>query len=656
MAKKEKVNLRQFGISTTVRNSERVPGFLAVLKKYFEGKQWDQENQEKYQIRLIQNKLYKPIGMLDSQKHYFEDEGESMTIEQANEIWEYQRDVQKKVSYANDKGYFGLRGRTSASPLTKLGFWYKEEDDKVKITELGEKVLSREITIDDAFVFGLLKYQIPTSKEDDYYKKGYSIKPLVATLHLIKKVNELWEERKEKSKGVSRPEFNLFIGTLIKKSDIETHAKILIQFREKLKKEKSIPEKRKLELQTILVLNYQLDQKEREKIWTDFLEWDEKRKKREKGVSFTEFWKENKNDLYQNWLTLNDYGDNMRRYYLMSEWVSVRGGLHIDLNQWRRVEIEALLKFDDGNAEEFDDDEEYGRYVSNTTKPTWPWKTKEKLSEIYLELQENIETIKPKVPSTPKLSYLTIDELKELEPHVIETKIEEIKPTLLELNTKVQITELESSEKILEVINSLEMDFLKHDSLRKAPVELEYQTTRGLMALDDGDIKPNYPKGIDGQPTSHAGGGIPDIECFYEKFNMVCEVTLLNSQDQWKAEGTSVPEHFEQFIKKHKKEKNFCLFIAPKLHERTVRTFYQNNLWPEEKFGRTIPITITQFQRILKTLENLKIKNKGITHDEMLVLYQEIIDSIGSFPDGQFVEWAENISSVLDKWIQEIIA
>ena len=98
------------------------------------------------------------------------------------------------------------------------------------------------------------------------------------------------------------------------------------------------------------------------------------------------------------------------------------------------------------------------------------------------------------------------------------------------------------------------------------------------------------------------------------------------------------------------------MFIAPKLHERTVRTFYQNNLWPEEKFGRTIPITITQFQRILKTLENLKIKNKGITHDEMLVLYQEIIDSIGSFPDGQFVEWAENISSVLDKWIQEIIA
>ena len=63
--------------------------------------------------------------------------------------------------------------------------------NKVTITKLGRKILNKKFTIDEAFVETLLKYQLPTSKEDSYYKKGYNLKPLVATLHLIKKVNEL---------------------------------------------------------------------------------------------------------------------------------------------------------------------------------------------------------------------------------------------------------------------------------------------------------------------------------------------------------------------------------------------------------------------------------------------------------------------------------
>ena len=199
---------------------------------------------------------------------------------------------------------------------------------------------------------------------------------------------------------------------------------------------------------------------------------------------------------------------------------------------------------------------------------------------------------------------------------------------------------------------------MTNESARKPPVELEYQTTRGLLALNDGDIIPNYPKGVDGEPTSHAGGGKPDIECFYEDYDMVCEVTLLTTQAQWKAESISVPDHFEKFIKENKKQKNFCLFIAPQLHDRTIRTFYTNNQWEEKKFGRTVPLTISQFKQILETLKKLRElqKPRGITHEEMGIFYQRVTDSLSNFSGGKFLEWRNNIQTILDKWIQEIIS
>ena len=48
-----------WSISTTVRNPERLRNFLKVLKE-LEGKEFNQENQIKYQILLIKNRLYTP--------------------------------------------------------------------------------------------------------------------------------------------------------------------------------------------------------------------------------------------------------------------------------------------------------------------------------------------------------------------------------------------------------------------------------------------------------------------------------------------------------------------------------------------------------------------------------------------------------------------
>ena len=580
-----------------------------------------------------------------------------MTIEQANEIWNYQRDELGKISYSNTPENHGWRGRTSANPLMKIGLWYQDDKKEITITTLGKKILDKEISIDEAFVQTLLKYQLPTSKEDTDYK-DYNLKPLVVTLQLIKKVNDLCKIRNMKVKGISKEEFNIFVHTLKENSEIEKHAKILIDFRHKWEEEENAIEKRKLECKTILLLNYELDDSKRKEMVNEYLKWENKLKNKTKGTKFDNWEKENKNTLYRNWKTLGDYGDNLRRYFVMSGWIGIKHSKYIQLKESMRVETESLLEFDDGSAKSFNDDMEYSKFVADETQPIWPWKTKEKLSEIYLQQISQVKQNESQLNMKQNVRIVTKQELVKLNETEIETEIKNIKPVLLQSNLKIQTKELESSEQIAEIITSLDMNYMTKESARRAPVELEYQTTRGLLALNDGDIMPNYPKGVDGEPTSHAGAGKPDIECFYEDYGMVCEVTLLTSQNQSKAESISVQDHFEKFIKENKKQKNFCLFIAPRLHDRTIKHFYTFNTWDEKEFGRTVPLTISQFQQILETLKKLREaeKPRGITHKEMGIFYQKVSDSMLTFDGGKFFEWSDNIQTILDEWIQEITA
>ena len=136
---------------------------------------------------------------------------------------------------------------------------------------------------------------------------------------------------------------------------------------------------------------------------------------------------------------------------------------------------------------------------------------------------------------------------------------------------------------------------------------------------------------------------------------MICEVTLLTNQEQWKREYTAVTDHLEEFIQKNKKDKNILLFIAPSIHDRTAKQFYTNNQWDEKEFGRIIPITISQFIEILTALKLIREKNSSekIAHETILELYQRIIDSMN---DLMYREWRQNIQNILDKWIVEITA
>jgi hypothetical protein len=128
------------------------------------------------------------------------------------------------------------------------------------------------------------------------------------------------------------------------------------------------------------------------------------------------------------------------------------------------------------------------------------------------------------------------------------------------------------------------------------------------MALDDAkEIRPNYIVGDDNMPIFTASGNKPDIECYYEDFNIVCEVTLLQRRDQWINEGQPVMRHFRDFEDKQTDKDNYCLFIAPSIHRDTINTFWMGiKLAYEGRKQRIIPLTLIQYMKILQIVIDTK--------------------------------------------------
>ncbi|MCK4261636.1 AlwI family type II restriction endonuclease, partial [bacterium] len=190
----------------------------------------------------------------------------------------------------------------------------------------------------------------------------------------------------------------------------------------------------------------------------------------------------------------------------------------------------------------------------------------------------------------------------------------------------------------------------------KKSIELERLATLALNALNDAlEIKPNYPVGDDNEPTFTAPANKPDIECFYKKFNSVCEVTMLTNRSQWYNEGQPVMRHVRNFENTYSDKTVYCLFIAPRLHQDTIETF-----WMAIKYGykgagqKIIPLSITQFIKLLEVLLEIKKQGKRFKHSELLKLYDEIIKLTNNVKHSE--EWLEKIPDTVEEWQSSILS
>ena len=184
--------------------------------------------------------------------------------------------------------------------------------------------------------------------------------------------------------------------------------------------------------------------------------------------------------------------------------------------------------------------------------------------------------------------------------------------------------ELQQISKIDETIDALKN--IRNLDL-KPSIALEKYITMALSIINDAkDIRANSLVGDDNEFIFTAPANKPDIECYYDSFNSICEVTMLNGRDQWHNEGQPVMRHFRDFENSSDQDSNYCLFVAPKLHRDTINTFWFSLKYEYEGTKQKIvPFTIEQIVEILEVIKKLKKENKIFSHLEFKKLLDNIV-------------------------------
>jgi len=601
--------MKPWSITTTVRNPERIRSFLSILKK-MEGETWDRPNQKKYQVLLIQFKVYGAgeaqfyRGLTKAQVQLM-DNPEPIEFDEAEEI-------------LDSKDYVGggdMRGRQSFNPLEKMGLAYLDNKNKIRISGFGNYFLQDEYDLGEVFFRSFLKWQLPNPDTTDYKaENGYNIKPFVATLHLINEVNKICIDKGTKEKGISRLEFMLFGLTLYNYEDIQVQAENLYKFRIKY-----------------------------EKLKTD----------KERG-NFVDTYIEKELSHIEGVNNLQDYADNAIRYFRLTRYIYLRGnGWYIDLEPRRSVEINSILKTDDASAIGFASETVYRNYLCDIAQPVLPWENEKALREIAASISADIAEYQ-KFLTTKQIAFsrIVIKDFKKLAYNELKQHIQELR----DYRKKLQQTEIHFDSQQISEIEKYATELKSiFKSKGKKPVELERLCSLALNALNDAiDIKPNYPVGDDNEPTFTAPANKPDIECFYQTFNAICEVTMLTNRQQWYAEGQPVMRHLRDFEEANKKE-TYCLFIAPDLHRDTVNTYWTSVRYEYEGAKQKIvPLTINQFLMLLDTLIARKKKGSQIYHHEMKSLFDNIVDLTTKVANSD--KWMAEIPQTINDWQKQIAA
>lgn len=599
---------KPWSITTTVRNPLRIKDFLRVATELC-GRTWDKDTQKDYQKLLIQKRLY---GFNNVQFY----NGLPSDIAKTIDNTDLEISMATVDEILNIKNYadFDMRGRQSMNPLTKFGFIKIDDETKrVILTDSGRELLETEDNeIGKVLLRSFLKWQIPNPNSRDYPEgEDYSGIPFVLALKLISRVNELEKERGEDAVGLQKREFALFATTLVNYKDIDLYATKIIELRD-LQSNKNMQERKAVRDKYRLLFA-------KEYLGTTDLS------------TINKFLK-----------NLNDYGDNAIRYFRLTNFIRIRGGgYYVDIEPSRLTEIDSLFESEWYRPKIFKDKTEYVDYLCSNNTPVYPWETDEKLQKIANNLQKDINTLENR--ENEKEAQI---DAKDLSSDQLKDVIEKLRAKRNELRNKNDHDKAQPAEYIAQCIKELD-DIYKSEEKSRALI-LEHLSTMGLHAFNDAiSVKPNYPIGDDNEPTSTAPGGVPDIECVYNDYGMVCEVTMLKNRSQWFNEGQPVMRHLRDFEKTH--ENSYCLFIAPSIHVDTSETFYvANNYGYKGQKQKIAPITISQFTEMLQSLKELRENNVPFHNSDLKHLLDDIVNK--SLTANNSEEWIDEIPEIVMKW------
>ena len=584
--------IKPWSISTTVRNPERLRGFLRVLAG-MEDAEWDRAAQVDFQVRLIQARLY---GAGSNQFYAGLAAADVALVKSGEEI---SRAAAGRMFAAKNYEDPSMRGRNSFKPLQKFGF-ADIRGGRVVVTESGRALLAEERDYGDIFLRALLKWQIPNPLDRAGFpaRHGYNIKPFVGTLHLINAVNGICKKSGLKQKGLSFEEFEIFALTLIDWREIGKTAREVVAFRKRFAE---VPRNKR----------DAFVQREGRRLRPDF-------------------------DLAH----LRDYADNAVRYFRTTGYIRIRGGGHIDIDPTRRVEVDSLLRRDSGKSAVFALDREYAELMANASAPELPGESRSELRASIRTLRGFIGKMGEDPGKAPPAGAGAAE---------LRARRDALRKQQFGIVARVEKKRLAEPEAIRACAKELRELAAARGGSGNAE-KLEKLSKEGLEALNDArEIRAHYIASDDGEPKSPAPAGKPDIECRYDGFAAICEVTLLRDSKQWMHEGQPVPRHLRAFEDKNAGVESFCLFIAPQMHADTLNTFHVCvGHGYEGRRQKIAPLTTGQFCEVLDHCADRRESGSPLTRADIRALFSRVSESVAAMKTSD--AWREKMPEVIEEW------
>lgn len=203
-----KARKKPLSFNTTMRNPERIAGFLSVLAKY-ENKILNNDLIESICADAIINKIYKPTSISKNPEwKYIYDSNDYFTRQEALEIMKSSPQNHKEAGF--EKGWES-RFDTWYKLIMEFGFCYYELNSPIEISTLGKELISAysqspadDNTIQNVFLNALVKFQTSTP----FRKNANQNIPLLLLLNVLKLLKE---DTEENGAGIYRKEICFFL-------------------------------------------------------------------------------------------------------------------------------------------------------------------------------------------------------------------------------------------------------------------------------------------------------------------------------------------------------------------------------------------------------------------------------------------------------------
>jgi hypothetical protein len=453
------------------------------------------------------------------------------------------------------------RERVHRAPRA-LGFVRAKTGDPLVITPAGHALLAGHDAA-DVFLHQLLKLQFPSPNHSGRdYRELFRIKPFLEMLRLVRAVESL-----------NKYEMQAFALTLTDACQFERLAEDLRRFRtERAGLDPGRP-RREFE-QRIL----------RERtgaVYADDLATEGISLRERGGAAALP-----EDVLKTKIANSHDYADAAMRYFQRTGLFTFSDFRSLHLLPERAPDVDQILATVSPDPQPYEngDLETFWAYLGDPDLPRLPLDEPEVVKQRFELLRADVATsVREAVGSLPP-ETATVQELK----HAY-TRLQE----QAEAEAREQLrTELAGND----IIDDLVAVFgqISGGGLVDRSLVLEWNVWRALAVLDDGDVRNNFKLDRFGQPVTNAPGNMSDIECTYDDFHLLTEVTLAYGARQHATEGEPVTRHVGLYQRKARDAADarpvFGLFLAERLEPTVIADFYSAFTTKVRAFGGAVKI------------------------------------------------------------------